>query len=416
MTLSDWVPPIITNLFAPEKWGNSYFYRIWSSKHDAFQEVEYLKNFEEVPEVNAVINLKANAMSNGRFKVVDQDGKEYPNEPILKILAKPNWFQDGKEFLKQTKVFHDVFGNEYLYAFFGVGADWSRLSALYSLPPNLVDPKYRDEKRFFEFAGSDNPNIQYLFKNEMNKATPLPLETIIHLNENRISFKSGKDENLLKGKSKMSALRAPINNIRAAYQSRGVILVSRGANGAWVNRGTDAAGSTLPLETFEKEETLEKLRNYGTMSGQNQTIVTNANLAWVQAGVHNPQTLGLFQEIEEDFRTIQASYGTPAELFPKANGSTFENQNQARKGLYNETIVPEAAEWCAPLSSRIFPDGKKSVILDYYWLPIFQEDMKKRADGLQTIINAMSKALQDKAITIEQYQAELSKYGITQKN
>ena len=45
---------------------------------------------------------------NGRFKVVDDKGNEVSNEAILKPLAKPNWFQAGKEFVKQSTIFKEI--------------------------------------------------------------------------------------------------------------------------------------------------------------------------------------------------------------------------------------------------------------------------------------------------------------------
>jgi len=109
----DFIPPIISNLFVPSKDENGqWWYRIASSRFNAFGEVDCLDAFNCVPEVNAVINMKANARSNGRFKVVDDAGKEYPNEPILTLLKNPNWFQAGKEFIKQSTLFHEIYGNE----------------------------------------------------------------------------------------------------------------------------------------------------------------------------------------------------------------------------------------------------------------------------------------------------------------
>ena len=138
MNYRDFLPPIITNLFNPINEGGRWFYRFSSSKYNAFSDIDCLEAFNCIPEVNAVINMKANARSNGRFKVVDDAGKEYPNEPILKLLASPNWFQAGKEFLKQTSIFHEVYGNEYLYTQFPIGYSVEDTKALFTIPPNLV--------------------------------------------------------------------------------------------------------------------------------------------------------------------------------------------------------------------------------------------------------------------------------------
>lgn len=356
--------------------------------------------------------MKANAMSNGVFKVVDDD-REYPDEPILKVLKKPNWFQTQKEFLKQTKIFHEVFGNEYLYLNFPFGFSAERLKAIYTLPSNLVDAQYIDRLPFFAFGADDKPEVKYVLKSEGRDA-PLNREQIIHLNDNRARIKSVTDKNLLNGDSKQMALRPAINNIRKAYESRGVILESRGANGALSPEvQKDGMGQNIPLSDPELEKIHDKFKgNYGTLHGQRQLIISPYALRWTQMGTSKPKDLGLYEETAEDFNKILDAHGTPSELFVRPTGATYENQRQARKGFYTDTVMPESAEWTAALSGEVYPDGKKRIILDYMHMAIFQEDLKSRGDAMTSLVSALSKALADGAITIDDYKNELKKFGI----
>jgi len=356
--------------------------------------------------------MKANARSNGRFKVVDDAGKEYPNEPILTLLKNPNWFQAGKEFIKQSTLFHEIYGNEYLYGLFGVGFKFTDAKAIYTLPPNLVRSEYKEKLSFFLFKETP-AGVNYYLKQPTQDDMPLPNEQIIHLNDNRVTIKAANDKNLLSGESKLKALAAPINNIKLAYQSRGVILKDRGANGAWVTKSKDGVGAPLPLDKKEKEELLSSLKSYGTLEGQHQDIITSTEMAWVQRGVNNPQNLGLYQETQVSFNKILDAYGTPPELFVTDKNATWENQRVAERGMYVRTIIPEANEWCMALNAEFYPDGKKKLIMDFSHMEIFQDDLKKRADALTSVVTALSKMYQDKAITIEEYKAELQKYGIT---
>lgn len=355
--------------------------------------------------------MKANAQSNGRFKVVDDKGNEYPNEPILKLLAKPNWFQAGKEFIKQSTIFHEVFGNEYLYGFFPVGFKFEDAKALYTLPPNLVNAEYTEKLSFFMFSTAPK-GIKYSLKRQGMDDLPLPTDQIIHLNDNRVTIKAANDKHILKGESKLKALTPAVNNIKLAYQSRGVILKYRGANGAWVTKTKDGIGAPITLDKKDKEDLQQALRGYGTLNGQDQDIITNTELAWVQRGVNNPQNLGLYQETEESFNKILDAFGTPSEIFVRQKGATFENQRIAERGMYVRTIIPEANERAMALNSVYYPDGKKKLIVDFSHLEIFQDDLKKRADALTSVVTALSKMFADKAITIDEYKAELKKYGI----
>lgn len=410
MTFSDLVPPILSRFFRPNLFGaGTWFYS--SSKYDAWQAIKYLEAFNCIPEVNAVINMKANAFSNGIPKVVDNKGNEFPDEPVIKLLKSPNWFQAQKEFMKQTKLFHEIYGNEYLFSFFGVGFDWTKSKALFTLPPNLIKSVYKEKEPFFNFIKTPE-GVEYYLRNENNTYSDINQEQLLHLNDNRVTIESANSKTLLSGESKLKALTPAINNIRMAYESRGVILKYRGANGAWVTKSKDGVGAPMPLEQKDKDDMLNKLRGYGTLNGQDQDIITNTELAWVQRGSNNPQNLGLFQETEESFNKILDSFGTPSEIFVRQKGATFENQRIAERGMYVRTIIPEANEWAMGLNSKFYPDGKKKLIMDYSHMEIFQDDLKKKADAMNTAIAALSKAFADKAISIEQYQVELEKYGI----
>jgi hypothetical protein len=420
LKLRDWIPPILHNLWVgPKRWSGdgSYSYIFYSNKQDTWKKREYLESFNCVPEVNAVINMKGNAFSNGLFKVVDakKADKEFPDEPILKLLNNPNWFQAKGEFMHQTKVGHEVFGDEVLYFNVPFGFDFSpdRIKALYTIPANLVGIEYNEKTPFFFFANDNHPNlIRYFYRDENGSEKDLDQKAIIHFNDNRIELRSPTDKHLLKGQSKLEALHAPINNIRAAYESRGVVLEERGANGAWVPGDKDSVGM-IPLGTEDKEELQEAFRqNYGTLRGQRQFIISPRNIRWEQAGNFRPKDLGLFDETEEDFRKIQDAYGTPAELFARPDGTTYENQRQARKGLYVDTIIPEAAAWTNGLSAKIYPDGSKKIILDYTHLEIFQDDIKIKAEKVKAIIANLSALLADRMITEDEYREEIFKHGI----
>jgi hypothetical protein len=403
---------IFSNLFTVKKHGAGWFFA-FGGKNDTFGKCDPLAAYQEIPEVNAIINMKARAFSNMRLKEVDANGNEKPTpqgQALIKLLQNPNWFQQFKEFAIQTKVFREVFGNEYIFktAPFGFDPTIERVKALYTLPDNIVDCEYDNSTAFYLQA--ERPKVTYKIKKESGSPDVQDSSMIIHFNDNRVSIQNGTDKNLLKGQSKLHALSVVINNMRMAYESRGIVLKYRGANGAWVNEGKDIVGG-LPLDETEKKRVEDQFGKYGTLDGQSQTIVTSLPLRWQQAGTNNPQNLGLFQEIEQGFDKCLDTFGVPAEMFVRKMGSTYENQHQAEKGLYVRTIMPEANEWIGGISSE-FLDGNTSIVAEYMHLPIFQEDLKSRGDSLTTMVNALSKALQDQAISIEQYKDELTKFGI----
>lgn len=405
MRITDFLPRIFTNLFV-KKEGTQYFYGFASSK-SSFEQIDLLEAYD-IPEVNSIISLKARTFSNFKLIEVDKDGKEKKTtegQALIKTLQHPNWMQDGKEFAIQTKTFKELFGNEYLYKLTPFAMDKS-LKALFTLPPNIVKSKYDNSIPFYL---QTEPKVSYKVKKDDTNWAEIEGNQIIHFNSNRVNVKNSTDKNLLKGESILEVNRCLVNNLRGAYESRGIIINNRGANGAWVNDGKDQLGM-IKIDAEEKKRLEDSFLNYGTLKHQKQTIVTNAPVKWVQAGTNNPMNLGLFEETKECFFKLLDAYGVPPEMFSSANGSTFENQRQAEKGLYVRTIIPEAQEWTGGISSEVLTDT--SIIADYFHLPVFQEDLKQRGDSMQSVLNALSKALQDQAITIEDYKKELTKFGI----
>lgn len=402
----NWVERIFTNLWRPpRKLGNEWFYSIGGNV-DVFSSIDYVDSYNSVPELSAVIGLKARAFSNGIIKAIDKNGKEVDKVP--ECLKNPNWFQDQKEFLRQTKLFHEIDGNEYVYMLFPVGFGPDRTKALYTIPPNLIKCDYKSDQPFF--VHTSMPEVKYTL---IESDTRIPTEQIIHLNDNRVTVKEASGKSILRGESKMKGLTPAINNLKMAYESRGMILKNRGALGILSNSTSDVAGA-VPLDPDEKKRVQDEYRHYGSLATQNQLIITNANLKWQKMGV-NPSELGLFEETEQDFFKICDTYGTPIDLFASTKGSTFENQRQAEKGLYLRTIIPEANEWISSIAQGLELDGV-TLVMDYSHLHIFQEDLKSRGDALTALTNALSKMLVDGAITVDEYREEILKHGIGRKS
>src|SRR5690606_32155927 len=146
-----------------------------------------------LPEVNAAVSLRARAFFNGVLKFVNEEGKEVPHrhEPLIR---NPNWFQPITEFQRQTWLFRDLFGNDFIYILRPSGMD--NIRGLFTLPPNLVNAEYADSSPFFLFTQNKIPRVEYSIELGNGKRMPLNHEDIIHLNADRVSVSSATDKNL----------------------------------------------------------------------------------------------------------------------------------------------------------------------------------------------------------------------------
>jgi hypothetical protein len=402
------------NIINPSTWrgptrdsDGTYFYPL--SQYNAWNEISYLKAFFEIPELNAVINLKARSESNGVIKLVDKNLKEV-QDPFMDVIRNPNWFQAEHEWRMQTRLFHFIFGNEYIYALFPLGFKPGKTSDLFTLPPLLVCPEYNDVQPFFVHTKKNPPEIKYVLDHNGSKQNIDP-ETIIHLSDNRVCIQKSNDKYLLLGESRMKGLAPAINNIRLAYETRGVMLKHRGALGILSNQSVEGTGAALPVEQKEIDRIQRAYKRYGGLSDQQQIIISSSNLKWQQMTV-NPDKLGLYKETEEDFNKILDTYETPSEMFVRSAGSTYENQKQAEKGMYVRTTIPNGNEWVGGLNAKFFIDSPYKLIMDFNHLPIFQEELKVKAEAVGKMITNLSLLLADKQISNEEYRSELMKIGI----
>jgi phage portal protein BeeE len=401
-----------TNTSPIEKWGGSYFYPT-NLVSSLFQEKTF-EAFNKVPEVNAVLNYRANAKKNVNIRAIsktnDQDSTAPNARKALKLLNNPNYFQDGKEFLRQSSLWHDIDGNEYLYFQKAIGFKTTNSRQLFTLPPQNVDIHLLNTGPFF-FLDDRNIELNYSVRIDQTEIK-LPSDNIVHLNDNRVNVNTSKNDSILKGESKLKALSGPINNIIAAYKARNIFLEHRGALGLLTNSTKDATGGTMPLDPKEREKVQAEYRRYGVQPGQFPVIITDMSLNWQQMAV-DLEKLRVFEEVEADFFKICDSFGISNQLFSTNRGVTFNNKKEAKKEFYQDTIIPEFNEWIGAVNQFFGTENEGwKLIGDYSHLPIFQDNIKERSQSLQTIVNALSRALADQAISIEQYQAELQKFGI----
>lgn len=392
------------------KFDGGYWYGIGASPNG---EMDLLAAFS-LPEVASIFNKRASAKSNARIQVVNKKSGEPMENNLSRLLANPNFFQSTKEYINQASLFRDIYGNEYDYLFFGVGIKPENAKSMTSMVPAFIKIDYKSDTLYF--MESEEPNIVYKYTFN-GLTTPIPSEQIIHMNDNRVHI-SRQDETLLKGESKLKSLMMPLVNIQAAYEARGILIKNRGALGILSNDTKDGIGSTLPLEDKEKENLQNQYRQYGINAGQHQIIITNMALKWQKMGI-DIDKLKLFEEVREDAIKIAEAYNYPPELlvFEKSPTLFGENKKAAERSWYQNSIIPEVQEKIQAMNKKFQTENKPyHIIATFDHLAIFQENRKEEVAVFAMTVTALSKALADEVITIEEYRAELVRRSLIDDN
>lgn len=374
-----------------------YFYPLNSASSILWGKSEYLTNYLEIPEVAAVINMKARAFSNMKIEIVSKlTGEEVKNnDPLVRALRYPNYFQSQKEFLMQTKIFQEIYGNEFIYFLQPAGFS-NNIKGIFTISPEhvLVDTSAQSTAYFLYDQMLDKVRYRVSWGGE--EILSISNDDLIHINSSNVR---NTENNWLNGESPMVSLAMPIQNIRASYEARNVLIENRGALGILSNGANDVTGGAVPMDPKEKGILHEDLKKYGMSKSQRQFILTNLNLKWQQMTI-DADKLQLHEENRESLTRICDVYGVPFELMGNQKGVTFDNKKAAEKQMYQNTIIPEALEWIDGLNRRFETKDKSwDMKVSFDHLPIFEEDSAQ----IKTKDDMWAGRYKNNLITLNQY-------------
>ena len=360
---------------------------------------KFLELFLQVPELQAIIGYKARVFA-GMNVIAQNDNGDEKTIKQIEIIKKPNPLQNQKEFLTQYYILRSIFGNEFIHPV--VGANKDNPKALWNLPPMNAEviPVDMGKQSIFNMTDISEVIAGYKFEYDGTKLT-YPADEIIHFNDNQVVFDKDK---LRLGDSKLRPLVQPCENIKAAYEARG-ILISQGPKGILSNETTDGVGR-LDLGAKEKEDLQEDMRKkYGMTRKKWDVILTNANLKWTSMATDTGK-MKLFEEVDADFRTIANAFNFPPEILQ--TDSTYENKNKALIQLYQEAIIPEANEFLQGL--RDWMGLSEHLVADFSHIAVLQADLERRAKSINWAATGLSKAVETNLTTEKEAAEEFKKY------
>lgn len=364
--------------------------------------------YNDCPPLQAVIDRGARMFANGEWKCVDANDpeKEFPDDEGLRLLKNPNPEQrNGEKFLMSYWINKMLFANIFIRKI--QGSTLALPKVLRVLPSDIMEIELT--KRFY-----DQVDLSAMFKgyamNVGNDKVKYDIRDIIYDADN-FSFEEGR------GISKVPNLTFPINNIIAAYKTRNILTVNKGLLGFISPEAKDGIGTILPFQLKEKEAVEKDFEEKSNLySGNPKVKIASQPVRWNQMG-SNTRELMLFEEVEEDWIAICAAFDMPKELFLK--DATFENKREAKKSAYQDAIIPVADGLGTLMTNELGADQRgRKYILNYDWLPVFQEDEEKTQRAERIKVERLSRLQEDGIINAEAYAqlagVELSGDGVRQ--
>lgn len=343
--------------------------------------------YTKCPPVAAILNRKAQAFVNGKTWILNKSGKAKGKESstevankIRNLLTQPNKIQSGKQFKAQRYMYQQLYGYAIVFMDKPFGYPTYEAKSMW-LIPNWMCEIEESKELFYKEGATIIKSVTINYKGER---IPLPVDNVFIIKDFRPSFSS-----VYLPETRVKSLEMPINNVIGAYESRNVLIHRRGPSFLVSNKANDKIG-TIPLTPEERAETEKAFAQYGLTKKQKQAIITSASIDVTPIGFDVGE-LKLMEEVTESSKAICDGFGYPAYLMGLID-PTFNNQSAADKGLYQNTIMPEAEsddeQWNA-----IFKTADLGIIIenDYSHVTVLQEDKKTFASARLTLAQSLEK-------------------------
>lgn len=370
---------------------------------------DYRKAVAENPVLNGCIDIRSRAASNGVKYLVDLKGKELAwtsgktgvQEAYKLFVQRPNPLQSAKEHNYEREYMFCTFGNNYIYLnnpLNSFDTDILTVQAMFSLPSEYVT--VRQTGKIYDQVKLEGIVDKYSLNN-YTPAKEFDSKNIIHFND----LNTSDVGNSIIGSSRLEVLKYPITNTQLAFEAMNVILKSRGMQGIISANNKDATGTQIPLDDKARKEIDETFkRDYGLKDDQKQYLISYSDISYIKT-IMNSKELGIYEEFSNNAMIISNAFGVPPELYKSyITGATFENQIQAVRRLYQDTIIPHVENEDQYFSERL--NMRKygfELRTSFEHIEALQEARKEKATSLSMNSRTAEAAYNNNNITWNEY-------------
>ena len=308
--------------------------------------------------IDAIADRVASVEYKLRYKSTQ---KEYePKGNLKKIIEKPNPFDTINDIVYKNVFSRYSDGNGYLYTKtpdYLKNPTIDNISNIWVLQPDVTMPMFKKEISN-PFLMKDKGELIafyetfFMYKHQIDPRY-ITQSTVLGLDEKG------------RGISPLTRVSRNIDNILAVYQARYNVYAKNG-NGGILSKAPSASGSSIQeaIEPASRDEILADLQNRNGITGNKNFIgISSIPLQFIKT-LGTIAELQPFEETESNAVTIAGIFGVNKELIPKKDSTTFSNQQDAEKYLWQNVI-------------KAVCDDEADILTKAYYLP---EDIEFYAD------------------------------------
>lgn len=302
--------------------------------------------YQNVATVFACVKIIASTASRVPWLLDDGRGNEIERHPLLDLLARPNDRDSGIVFTEKVLSFELLAGNSYIYM---ARSGLTKLDGgayppryLYSLRPDrmkaVASSDWRQPIAFWEYTAA-------------SQKVPFKIEDIVHL----LEFHPTNDWYGL------SRLEVAARDVDISNQAK-----------AWNKSILQNFMTPAGLFNFKnglQEEQREDFRKEVEQSSAGtdnagKFIITEGEATWTQMSMV-PKDLDWQNGQKQTMRQICAIFGVPSMLLGDTEATTYNNYQEARKALYEETVLPLLDIYVCELNARLVKLFGEGLTLSY---------------------------------------------------
>lgn len=282
----------------------------------------------------ACVSTIAKTASRIEWILEDRQGNEVEESPLLELLERPNENESGVAFVEKVFNYILIAGNSYI----------AKVHGMPSLPPKYLYTLRPDRTKVI--PGTWDKPIRGYEYNAGSSPVTFKGEDVLHLKE----FHPTDD---FYGLSRMEVASRQIDVSNTAMEWNKKLL-QNDMRPAGVMNFEDSL--TEDQRTEFRKQVEYRSSGYGNAG---KFLITEGKAKWEQMSV-NPKDVDWINGQKLTMRLICSIFGVPSMLLGDTEATTYNNYQEARKALYEETVLPlmdiltdELNYWLVPL----FGDG-----------------------------------------------------------
>jgi HK97 family phage portal protein len=282
---------------------------------------------------------------------------------LEQVLKRPNPEQSFSTWLQEVIAFGKLTGNRYIYGISPeTGPNQGKFKQLYVMPSQLVE---------IVSGGLMDPVQAY--KIIYNSEYFIAPENMCHIKDFNPDYNSAGSN--LYGQSPLRAgLRVMMSNNEAVTTGL-KYLQNQTSRGMLVSKdGT--------INETQAQALKDKFRKtYQGAGNAGDIIITPKDLSWVNFGL-TASDLSLIEQYNGTVKDLCNIYNIPVQLLNNTDASTYNNQKEAKKALYQNAVIPELIKIRDELNRWLVPQYGADLYFDFDFTAI--SELQEEVDKLVT--------------------------------